>query len=497
MPVQADQARLAASVGKLDGAGRTVTKAAPAALPWVVTGVSMLLDFADGMSLGGSGNSGSSGDSGDATGDGTSGGSSGKGKGGMKGLVGEVLSTLKDYVVGISGGMLANKLGTGGSDHESHEDSVEQADDAVLTCDRVLEAIQSLCADEVEACVDGAVDVAMGLYAAAKALQPTDPVAAQAMLESAAQLLCSALDGVGALVEGRNTQMGECMDLTIAECLPAAEEGRCRVPLATDPAPEVDVPDCDVAPVPAEVATVGASAAPVPAAASAGSVSAATSVASVASAASVGVVPQAPCPPSLSVPGLAGEISGWVEGAVKGAVEGAVAVAVENAGSLIDIDLNLCPPDSPDGGDDACSEPEPTPEPCDPEPEPEPCEPEPEPCEPESEPEPEPEPESPAPPTVDPEKGFDKSTYLQGAEEPGADVPSPAPGDGDTRAASPAPVDPAAADGPSGATPDPAGATVPDELPESPANHDGWTPDVWTTGEKSGDAPSVARSGQW
>jgi hypothetical protein len=505
MSVGADQARLVASVGKLDRAGRTVTKAVPAAVPWIITGVTTLMEFADGMSLGRGGGD-RDGTGGDAGADGTPG--SGKG-GGKKGIVGEVLSTVRDYVVGISGGLLANKLGAGGDDHETHEESVDHADDAVSTCDRVLESIQSLCADEVEACVDGAVDTAMALYGSAQALQATDPVAAQAMLQTAAQLLCSALDGVETMVEGRNTQMGECMDLTIAECRPAAEEGQCRVPLASAPVPSVVAPDCDVAPVPAEVSTVGASATPpataaVPAVATTTAATAATAVAS-AGIGSTSVPPAPPCPPQVSVPGLAGEISGWVKGTVAGAVEGAVTVAVENAGSLIDIDLTACPPGDPGGGGDGdCPEPvpEPAPEP-EPEQEPEPCEPaaEPEP-EPEPGPEPEPTPDPPAPPSVDPEKGFDKSAYLQATGDGGDASPAAAPGQDSPAAPAPSPAGPAAVDTPAG-TPGPPGSLEPPEAPgptehpESPATYDGWTPDVWTTGEKTGDAPSVARSGQW
>jgi hypothetical protein len=512
MSVEADQARLVASVGKLDRAGRTVTKAIPAAVPWIITGLTALMEFADGMSLGG-GDGDKDGTGGGSGADGTSGSGKGDGNGGgRKGIVGEVLSTVRDYVVGVSGGLLANRLGAGGDDHETHEESVEHADDAVSTCDRVLESIQGLCADEVEACVDGAVDTAMGLYSSAQALQATDPVAAQAMLQAAAQLLCSALDGVGTMVKGRNTQMGECMDLTIAECRPAADEGRCRVPLAADPAPSVEAPDCDVAPVPSEVSTVGASAsasaaasgsaavAPAPATAATTGAAAATAVAS-AGIGSTATPPAPPCPSPVSVPGLVGEISGWV----KGAVEGAVTVAVENSGSLIDIDLAECPPGTPDGGGDSdCPEPVPEPEP-EPVPEPEPCEPvaepepEEEPCEPVSEPRPEPEPDTPAPPTVDPEKGFDKSVYLQAAGGGGEASPAAVPAPDSPATPAPSPVGPAAVDAPAEVhgSPEPPGDSGQTEPPESPATYDGWTPDVWTTGEKSGDAPSVARSGQW
>jgi hypothetical protein len=507
MSVQADQARLTASVSKLDQAGTTVTRALPAAVPWIITGVTTLVEFADGMTLGGGD------DDGNGPSDGTepkesSGGKSGKG-GGKKGVVGEVLSTLRGYVVGISGGVLANKLGAGSDEHEEHEETVEHADEALLSCDRVLESIQSLCTGEVEACVDGAVATAMGLFGSSKALQSTDPVTAQAMLEAAMQVLCSAADGVGSMVEGRNTQMGECMELTITECLPAAEEGQCRTPLATDPAPDAVASDCDVTPVPRDVATVGASSAPSvescpppsgqqPASGttSGAAAAAATSVASAGLGSSL--TPSLPCPPVVTMPDLAGEISGWV----RGAVEGAVNIAVENSGSLIDvggIDVSLCPPETPveDGSGDCVVEPV-EPEPCVPEPaEPEPCEPEP--CEPEPdepepcEPEEQDEPDTPAPSTVDPEKGFDKSTY----------VPETATaGDGADQTASPdetdfpSVVDPAAVDDSSepSETSDAPGVS---ETPDNAATHDGWAPDVWLTGEESGDSPSVARSGQW
>ncbi|MGN0094495.1 MAG: hypothetical protein ACI38U_00360, partial [Corynebacterium sp.] len=124
--------------------------------------------------------------------------------------------------------------------------------------------------------------------------------------------------------------------------------------------------------------------------------------------------------------------------------------------------------------------------------EPEPCEPEPdepEPCEPEEQDEP----DTPALSTVDPEKGFDKSTY----------VPETATaGDGADQTASPdetdfpSVVDPAAVDDSSepSETSDAPGVS---ETPDNAATHDGWAPDVWLTGEESGDSPSVARSGQW
>lgn len=507
MSVQADQARLTASVSKLDQAGTTVTRALPAAVPWIITGVTALVEFADGMTLGGGD------DDGDDRADGkeskeSSGGKSGKG-GGKKGVVGEVLSTLRDYVVGISGGVLANKLGAGSDEHEEHEETVDHADEAVLSCDRVLESIQSLCAGEVGACVDGAVTTAMGLFGSSKALQSTDPVAAQAMLEAAMQVLCSAADGVGSMVEGRNTQMGECLELTITECLPAAEEGQCRTPLAADPAPEAVASDCDVAPVPRDVATVGASSTvPVescpppsgqqPASRTTSGVAAvaATSVASAGLGSSL--TPSLPCPPVVTMPDLAGEISGWVRGAVEAAVEGAVNIAVENSGSLIDvggIDVNLCPPETSveDGSGDCVVEPA-EPEPC----EPEPCAPEPEepePCEPEEQEEP----DAPAPSTVDPEKGFDKSTYVPGTATAGDGADQPA---SPVEADFPPAVDPAAAADSSepsetSGSPGDSGASGASETPENAATDDGWAPDVWLTGEKSGDAPSVARSGQW
>ena len=499
MSVQADQARLTASVSKLDRAGTTVSRALPAAVPWIITGVTTLVEFADGMTLGGGD------DDGDGTSDGkeskeSSGGKSGKG-GGKKGVVGEVLSTLRDYVVGIRGGVLANKLGVGSDEHEEHEETVDRADEAVLSCDRVLGSIQSLCAGEVEACVDGAVATAMGLFGTSKALQSTDPVTARAMLEAAMQVLCSAADGVGSMVEGRNTQMGECMELTITECLPAAEQGQCRTPLATDPAPEAVASDCDVAPVPRDVATVEASSA---AAVTSGSASAvATSVASAGLGPSL--TPSLPCPPVVTMPDLAGEIGGWV----RGAVEGAVNIAVENSGSLIDvggIDVNLCPAETSveDGSGDCIAEAV-EPEPCAPEPvepgpdepgpdepgpdEPGPCEPEPdepEPCEPEEQVEP----DAPVPSTVDPEKGFDKSTYVPETATAGGGADQPAV---PVEQHSPPPVGPAAVDA-SSETPETSGAS---EAPEDAAPRDGWAPDVWLTGEEAGDAPSVARSGQW
>ena len=496
MSVQGDQARLIASVSKLDQAGSTVTRALPAAVPWIITGVTTLVEFADGMSLGG-------GD--DNNGDGkeskeSSGGEPGKG-GGKKGFVGEVLSTLRDYVVGISGGVLANKLGVGSDDHEEHEETVDHADAALLSCDRVLESIQSLCTGEVESCVDGAVATAMGLYRASKALQPTDPVAAQTMLETAAQLLCSAADGVGSIVEGRNTQMGECMELTIAECLPAAEEGQCRTPLAADPAPGAVASDCDVAPVPQDVAAVGASSVasvescpplsgqlPTTGTTSGVAATAATAVASAGLGSSVTPSLSLPCPPVVNTPDLVGEISGWV----KGAVEGAVNVAVENSGSLIDVGdiaVNLCPPETPveEGGSD-CADQRVEPEPCLPEPaEPEPGEPEP--CDPEEQDEP----DAPAPSTVDPEKGFDKSTYVPETATAGGGADQPA---SPVEADFPPAVDPAAVDGSLESPHAPDGPDTPDP-PENASAYDGWTPDVWLTGEKSGDAPSVARSGQW
>ncbi|WP_420099753.1 hypothetical protein [Corynebacterium sp.] len=473
MPVQVDQARLMASVGKLDQTGSMVTKAAPAAVPWVVTGLTTLIEYVSGMTIGGGGG----GKDDDADGD-------GKGDrrgGGGKGAVGEVFSTLRDYAVGISGGLLANKLGEGSDEHEDHEESVDSADESLQACDRVLESIQSLCADEVESCVDGAVETALGLYTSAKTLEPTDPVTAKTLLQMAAELLCSTAEGVESLVDGRNTQMGECMDLTIEECRPAADEGQCRTPLASDPAPVAGASECDVAPVPQEVTaescvttgvtqSSGESGVVVPA------VAAATATAS----AGVGLPPMpAPCPPSVQLPDVAGEVSGWV----RGAVEGAVNVVVENAGSLIDIDLNLCPPGTPDVPDAEiavdCEEPEP-----------EPCEPEPEPCEPEPQPEPEPcdAPEEP-PSTVDPDKGFDKSGYVPGAVAAGESAPAEPPAPAGTT--SPPQVETAAV----GEATE-AGTGAPEET-DVGRTYDGWAPDVWTTGEKSAEAPSVERSGQW
>ncbi|MDN5684279.1 MAG: hypothetical protein L0G90_10850, partial [Corynebacterium glyciniphilum] len=165
--------------------------------------------------------------------------------------------------------------------------------------------------------------------------------------------------------------------------------------------------------------------------------------------------------------------------------EGAVNIAVENSGSLIDvggIDVNLCPPETSveDGSGDCVVEPA----------EPEPCEPEP--CEPEEQEEP----DAPAPSTVDPEKGFDKSTYVPGTATAGDGADQPA---SPVEADFPPAVDPAAADDssePSETSGSP-GASGASETPENAATDDGWAPDVWLTGEKSGDAPSVARSGQW
>lgn len=468
--VQADQARIAASVAKLDASGQQATRLAPAALPWIITGIMTAADFVIGM-VGGDGDGGG--------GDGKDGKDGGSGKKGKGGFFAEVLETGKDLITGIAGGVLADKLGWGGDEADEHDGNVDQADDAVATCDRVLESIQSLCADEVETCVDGAVATAEELCAAGLALRATDQVASRALLQMAAQLLCGARDGVGAMLEGRNSRMGECMDLTIAECAPAAEEGNCRVPLATEPAPVTAAPDCDVAPVPTEVATVGAGAGggalptpePCPPASPAvAAASAATSTASLSGL--VGSSVAAPMLPDISGQ-VGGQVSGWIKGAVEGivetVVEGAANLSVENSGSLIDIDVNLCPPEP--------CEPEPEPEPV-----PEPCEPEPEPCEPEPEPEPCDEPE---PSTVDPEKGFDKSSYLPGTET--AATPAEAP------ATDAAPVE----------TPPVGTAAV--QTPEPSSGDDGWVPDLWTTGEKSAeqpgevgqDAPSVQRSEQW
>lgn len=478
--VQADQARIAASVAKLDASGRQVTKLAPV-VPWIITFVLTAADFVIGMVGGGD-------DDGDGKDD-----KDGSKKG--KGIIGEVLEGAKDLVTGIAGGMIAGKLGEGGEEADEHEAEVDRADDAVATCDRVLESIQSLCADEVEACVDGAVATAEELCAAGLALRATDPAASRALLQMAAQLLCGARDGVGALLEGRNTQMGECMDLTIAECAPAAEEGNCKVPLATEPAPVAPAPDCDVAPVPTEVATVaagggGGGVLPTPepcppAAPVASAASAATSMASLS-----GIVGSSVVTPTLpDVSGqIGGQVSGWIKGAVEGVVEsvveGAANFSVENSGSLIDIDLNLCPPEPCEPEPEPEPVPEPEPEPCEPAPEPEPCEPEPEPCEPEPEPEPCDEPE---PPTVDPEKGFDKSSYQPGTETAATQTPPP-----DTAAA---PVE------------EPSVGTAAVEGQDDSSGDDGWVPDLWTTGEKSGevdqsgevgqDAPSVQRSEQW
>ncbi|MDN6387430.1 MAG: hypothetical protein L0J86_07105, partial [Corynebacterium sp.] len=55
--VQADQARIAASVAKLDASGQQATRLAPAALPWIITGIMTAADFVIGM-VGGDGDGG-------------------------------------------------------------------------------------------------------------------------------------------------------------------------------------------------------------------------------------------------------------------------------------------------------------------------------------------------------------------------------------------------------------------------------------------------------
>lgn len=479
MSTQADQARIAASVAELE---RTPA-ALPAVVPWALgTAVPVLVDFAVGLVTGGKdGGSGDDGDKGDKGGAG-------------RGRLSWIPELLKGILTGIAGGAITDSLTSAGEEQDGHEDAVDRADDALDACDRTLEGLQSQCADAVENCIRPAVAEARRLVAEAVAVEAESPETAAALKAQAVSVLEAVESTVESLLSGRNSAMEKCLDQAIEECTPAAEEGNCRVPLVCDPVPEVRSADCDVAPLPAPVEEMASGPEPVPTPAPepceeqvAAVEEVVTKTASVGSGAvsMAGAVSGAvSTAPTFQVPGPSVDVGGWLKGAVDTVVDTAVDVVVENSGTLVDIDLNLCPPESPVVPDtpEECEPPTVVDEcPPEPEPEPEPCEPEPEPCEPEEEPDTEPEPEPPPPPekTVDPERGFDKNGYI-----PEAPAEPAAPADPE--------VEPSAVGGPHD------GGT--DEEPEP--SYDGWTPDLWVTGDADAQVPEtvgapVERSGEW
>lgn len=448
MSTLADQGRITASLASLEH----TRNALPSIIPWVTGPVlGQLAEFGDGLAL----DSGDVGDAGDA----------GEKERSGRGFLRRLVDTLRDTFIGLAGGAIGNSIVSGAEEQEAHEDADDRAENAMTTCERVLGDIQAACADAVDGCVDRIVVLVQSMEAQARALDVSDPAGAAAVRQAMAQAFEAACIQIKGLLEGRNSAMEDCMDLAIAECLPAAEEGNCRTPLSSGLVPVAATPDCEVAPVPEATSPPTKGAAQTVATAPAAAIpSAAGSLATAAAGAVSGPVP---APPPVDLPGAAADVGGWFAGAVDTVVDTvldtAVEIAVQNSGLLVDVDVNLCPP--ADCPEEPVVE---TPQ--------EEC--------PDPEPEPEPEPTPPPPPVEKvPDKGFDKTVH---APQPVvADPPDAAP------PAEP-PVDTAAVE-----EPGPHGDTGPEETAADGPVEDGWTPDLWVTDAESAHAAPVERSGEW
>jgi hypothetical protein len=391
-------------------------------------------------------------------------------------------------LIGLGYGAMTGSLEGAAQDQEEHDRSAEQAGTSACDCADAMSEVATSCAVSVEQCVAGATTVADTLVALADGLGGLlTPAAAAALRGAAQQVLATAGDATGELLQQRNCALETCTETLIADCTPAAEPGNCRTPLATPAGTVAEAPACAVdtvtagavpqhpgPSVPGDVGTEPAAVAPCPPVAPAPA-----------------PVPVTPAPDAVIGPAVqtavavAGSLAQSAAAVVGGAVDalsGSVACGIGEVtavvGSVVDTGVPdiagapSCPPSPVSEADCGCP------------PEPEP------PCPSEVGPAPEPEPE----PTVDPVHGFDKATYLaeqeagsgdggggDDAEDPAvggvvADLPEPEP--------EPEPELPPST---------PATADVPAPPQAEPA--DTWDPELWLSGDDGGVV--IERSGDW
>ncbi|WP_010119952.1 hypothetical protein [Corynebacterium nuruki] len=401
-------------------------------------------------------------------------------------------------LLGLGHGAVTGSLEAAAQDQEAHDRAAEQAGTSACGCADAMSEVATSCAASVEQCVAGATTVADTLVALADGLAGLlTPAAAVALRDAAQQVLATAGDATGELLQQRNCALETCTETLIADCAPAAEPGRCHDPLTTPTCavdtgtagvppsiPEPSVPG-DVSTQPAAVAPCppGPPGAPVPVPAAPDAVigtavqTAATAVGSLVQSAAAVV--------GGAVDALTGAVAGGVNG-VSG-VHAVAAPAVDIA--VPDLAATPCPPPVSEADCGCPPEPEPEPEPsC-------PSEVAPEPELPEPEQEPEPDVEA----TVDPVHGFDKSTYLfeqetgvsdQGGEDDaeapvgaGVEPDLPEPETEPEPEPEPAPPPPSA----------PAAVDVP--APPQAESTDTWDPELWLSGDDGGVV--VERSGDW